>query len=364
MINSLIFVFHLRVEMVISKTESDTIDVLKSIGILFVVIGHLPVNYINITYPYLFHMPLFFFIGGITIKNDSIIKSIIKISKTLIPYAVITYVLIGFFSYAINNLYGIDLGNPFTGGVISTIKNAFLSNFHNNPLFLVCWFLVAYYISYIITVIVAKMSSFVNNNAIRVALILIVGCSLGAISVDFLSAQYAESKNQIYNVLSQSTYASMFMLVGYSIGIQLIRKVNIVISIISFSIVSWMVMASIVKPPVLSWSQYESGFIYTSITAFLCIFFYIHLSKCVASNGENKLTKFIGRNTRAIMSYHLAVFVIIDIVFYQLGLWDIKNTSVFNHFVSGGYGVFYVVLAMVIPAYLSVVKNKVKDIYK
>jgi fucose 4-O-acetylase-like acetyltransferase len=309
-------------------------------------------------------MPLFFFIGGITIKDKNIIKSIIKISKTLIPYAIVTYGLIGFISYIINKSCGIYLGIPFQGGFIETIKGAFLNNFHNNPLFLVCWFLVAYYISYIITIVIAKVSSFFNNELVRKILILVIGISLGAASVNFFAVQYSESKNQIYNVLSQSTYASMFMLAGYSVGIQLIRKVGIVVSVISFSIVSWMVMSSLVKAPVLSWSQYDSGFAYTSTSAFLCILFYIYVSKCVASNGENKLTKFIGRNTRSIMSYHLTIFVLIDIAFYQLGLWDIKNTSVFNHFVIGGYGIIYVILSIIVPAYLSVCKSNVKLKFK
>lgn len=55
--------------MTIDNFESKTIDIMKFIGIVFVAIGHYPGDYFNIMSPYLFHMPLFFFIAGITLKK-------------------------------------------------------------------------------------------------------------------------------------------------------------------------------------------------------------------------------------------------------------------------------------------------------
>lgn len=46
----------------INRVES--IDVLKGIGILFMVLGHMHFSVIFIHYVYAFHMPLFFLISG------------------------------------------------------------------------------------------------------------------------------------------------------------------------------------------------------------------------------------------------------------------------------------------------------------
>jgi len=72
------------------------IDIAKAIGISFVVMGHLqnPEN-IN-TFIYSFHMPLFFFLSGLTFKDGQIFKDYLtkKIRTIVIPYflyAILTY---------------------------------------------------------------------------------------------------------------------------------------------------------------------------------------------------------------------------------------------------------------------------------
>ena len=63
------------------------IDILKGIGILFVVAGHIYIGDIS-KYIYLFHMPLFFFIGGylFTIKQNQIKYLKNKIRHLIYPY--------------------------------------------------------------------------------------------------------------------------------------------------------------------------------------------------------------------------------------------------------------------------------------
>ncbi|MGN9604779.1 acyltransferase family protein, partial [Salmonella enterica] len=78
--------------MKIDNFESKTIDIMKFIGIVFVVIGHYPGDYFNIMSPYLFHMPLFFFIAGMTLKKDSPIKNSIRVFLSIAKYSVITYI--------------------------------------------------------------------------------------------------------------------------------------------------------------------------------------------------------------------------------------------------------------------------------
>lgn len=63
------------------------VDIAKGIGILFVILGHVYTNDVVYTWIYSFHMPLFFFMAGITYKKKSIVEDLRKRLKTIvIPY--------------------------------------------------------------------------------------------------------------------------------------------------------------------------------------------------------------------------------------------------------------------------------------
>lgn len=77
------------------KTKRNaTIDIMKGIGIILVMLGHqnLPIN----TFIYSFHMPLFFIIGGYLYKANSILSSIKKdFRRLIIPYIFASSLIIG-----------------------------------------------------------------------------------------------------------------------------------------------------------------------------------------------------------------------------------------------------------------------------
>ena len=62
---------------IFDEKTSKLIDVAKAIGIIAVVVGHYDGTWREIIPPHLFHMPLFFMIGGILAKetfNEKILK--------------------------------------------------------------------------------------------------------------------------------------------------------------------------------------------------------------------------------------------------------------------------------------------------
>ncbi|EEE3939100.1 hypothetical protein C7X69_24130, partial [Salmonella enterica subsp. enterica serovar Infantis] len=169
--------------MTIDNFESKTIDIMKFIGIVFVAIGHYPGDYFNIMSPYLFHMPLFFFIAGITLKKSNPIKKSIRVFLSIVKYSAITYIVTGLIAITLSKKFGIDLGYPFADGVLNTIIYALQQNFHNNPLFLVCWFLLAYCTSYFISSLVV---SFVSNNTrskLNPLLLTVISIAFGVIAI-------------------------------------------------------------------------------------------------------------------------------------------------------------------------------------
>lgn len=71
------------------------IDFIKGVGIILVLIGHLPINDTLHMQIYSFHMPLFFFCSGLFFKPKSIIGGVKKDFKTIfIPYVFFASILI------------------------------------------------------------------------------------------------------------------------------------------------------------------------------------------------------------------------------------------------------------------------------
>ncbi|WP_410733911.1 acyltransferase family protein [Citrobacter freundii] len=88
-----------------SHEQSLTMDYVKAFGMIFVLVGHINNDIFNVYYAYLFHMPLFFFIGGVLYKDTrSITNFIAHVIKKQLPYLIITYLIIGAIALLINVL--------------------------------------------------------------------------------------------------------------------------------------------------------------------------------------------------------------------------------------------------------------------
>jgi fucose 4-O-acetylase-like acetyltransferase len=76
--------------------RNDTIDIMKGIGIISVVLGHcglLPPKIIHFIYS--FHMPLFFIIAGYFYKERGVVASLQKDAKRLLfPYVVFATIFV------------------------------------------------------------------------------------------------------------------------------------------------------------------------------------------------------------------------------------------------------------------------------
>lgn len=79
----------------------DTIDIIKGIGILLVIFGHVNTEgQLSRFFIYSFHMPLFFFFSGVVAHSSgNLMKDLIKSFRSLyIPFAIFTSIDILFFS--------------------------------------------------------------------------------------------------------------------------------------------------------------------------------------------------------------------------------------------------------------------------
>jgi len=119
-----------------TKIHYKEIDVLKGVGILLVILGHLKVPHDLSKFIFSFHMPLFFFISGFVFKSkDYWPFTVDKFKRIMIPYYVFS--ALSFFLYYVSNTGNSNLTvKDFILGTLLGISNDFYLAWN-----VVLWFL-------------------------------------------------------------------------------------------------------------------------------------------------------------------------------------------------------------------------------
>lgn len=125
-----------------AKDRNITLDLLKGVGILLMILGHMPIPRIVGSFIFSFHMPLFFFISGYLYREKPMSTTFkYSAAKVLIPYFT-TGMLVWLVKSIIDRNYtwGLSL---FLGNGSYPVYN--FSDFYVGPL----WFLACYFVSII-----------------------------------------------------------------------------------------------------------------------------------------------------------------------------------------------------------------------
>ncbi|MBA7750909.1 acyltransferase family protein [Enterobacter sp. RHBSTW-01064] len=333
----------------LTSEQSLSISYMKAIGIIVVVIGHYTSGFFNVMQPYLYHMPLFFFVGGLTLKNEIVtFNALRKLSKKIIPYIFVTYILTGILAIALSKFTGLYFGDPFT-------TNPLEKNFHNNPLFLVCWFLLAYYLSSIVSRLIISVTTESKFQSIT---LIIIAVLVGFVALHLCAVKFKETGYQFYNVSAQSLYGAMFMLLGYSLKKQSLSMYNPIVAMIMITATGTIISFGLTKQSAMAWSTYPSGFIMTSVTSMICIFVVVIFSN-ILSSRENYLLKIIGDNSKSIMSWHLSVFAILNLFFLLIGFENNANGKLSNIYNQYSFAL-YVILGIIVPLLPMLIKTKLQ----
>lgn len=179
-----------------------TIDILKGIGIVLVVLGHTLSSNLT-TMIYLFHMPLFFFVSGMSSyysynNRISFKEYFIKKGKTILTPYFIFSLIIFLYWFIIER----KIRNQLDISALKNLINIFIA-FCEQDLFspnVVMWFLPCLFISLIIFFILMKLKKMKNVVAI---ILLIIG---------FLLSYY---KILLPWAIETSLIASFFVYTGY-----------------------------------------------------------------------------------------------------------------------------------------------------
>ena len=150
------------------------IDTLRGVAMFFVILGHAFIKRNNIVrnYIYSFHMPLFYFISGLTTKRrdtkffDYLFK---KVKSILVPYLFLN-IFIFIFKFIMNMLLGMYKGISITLALEYFIKG------HSN--YIPCiqsWFLLSLFIIDILFFIITK----ITRNDIELSILIFILFILG-----------------------------------------------------------------------------------------------------------------------------------------------------------------------------------------
>lgn len=134
------------------------VDLIKGIGIILVVLGHLPINDKLHMQIYSFHMPLFFFCSGLFFKPKTIVQGLKKdIKSILMPYIFFALIMV---------MTLIGIGCVHYKSVEVAVRQLNLNPFDSQcyPLYHTIWFLICMFFVKELFNIFSKIT--VNNRII------------------------------------------------------------------------------------------------------------------------------------------------------------------------------------------------------
>lgn len=326
------------------------IDYIKAIGIVFVVIGHYPVSIFNVFIPYIFHMPLFFFLGGVLFNdNKKLTATIKKVFAHHFLYIAATFLIIGAITNLLGYLLHLETNDIFNINPVRIFKDAIKSNIHNNRFFLVAWFLFIYGT---IAILFKIAFNFTHTKKINQSFtLLIIGIICGFIGIDIIAPKYESTKLFYLNNISEILVGFMYFSIGFYTR-QFIWSTLHPYAVILFFIINYTLFQNnISHQMIMSWSSYPDGLLMHLFTSLSCIYSVFFFAKVLASYGKYTLISYIGQISKTIMSYHLLVFLLIDIVFYKLGFYELKglSTEKYSLFVSSYSWAIYVSIGIALP---------------
>lgn len=142
----------------LSRIErNSTMDMMKGVAIIFVIIGHVASNEYIHRFIYLWHMPLFFILSGYFFKADGFKSNIIRGVRTLIlPYLAWCFIIV-LLSIIEKHFIGIDRPYIVPGAIFGTPRALYQSNllFSSGYIFAL-WFLPALFICRLIATFCIK----------------------------------------------------------------------------------------------------------------------------------------------------------------------------------------------------------------
>lgn len=299
------------------------IDILKGIGIIFVIAGHLQnISTISRAWIYSFHMPLFFFISGVLFrksnlklnKKDYILK---KVKSLLYPYLTISIFFIVF-----NILTAIKNHSGIVG-----IKQMIFSYLYSAKLYETnyvgaLWFLTCLFSVEIMFYFIAKISNKTSKKFI-VIFIGIIGLVFGNFSSIRLPFGLDIGFTGLVFYYLGYVYKNTKSLVEFNNKYYFLMIIpNVIFMALNYRILKATIYKGRVDMLYLNYGNY----LFFYISAITGILFLYGLSEKIHS----KLLAMIGRNSLVIMGFHLFIMTLLTNIISKVTGYNLLNNSYLN----------------------------------
>lgn len=335
------------------------VDVLKGIGVFFVILGHMPIKPQVYSYIFSFQLPIFYFVGGFLYRDAHMINTfgeyfLKKVRRVLIPYFILCLIsAIVYISYTHYIGESYDLLDILKSILISKRNNIYI----NVPL----WFLTSFFT---VEIIYYLLKCLFNNY-----LILIIVLLFGYTGVVIL-----RTTGSLYT-LPWTFDASLYFIIYYFIGDVLsgtLRFSNRNFShffVFSFPVfcisltINIMNLFGMIKHADIIY--YDYGFlialvsylfhVFISLTGVFSYLFIAYLLRWL------KILRFIGRNSLYYFSIHMPLYYILykegvfNLVFGEEFLSSLNITMV---------GIIYTVFIIILITPFVLIINLFKSLSK
>lgn len=360
------------------KKEVRYMNILKSLAIISVVLGHCGFPYASVIYSY--HMALFFFINGYFFKEEYVCKPkkflMKKIRSLYVPFIVYEFIFIILRNALISiKVYNETQINPISNfmGYLGAFKNAVIFRYTGDLMLGTFWFLTVLFFVNILFLIIKLVWKKVKiqNKYIQFSIIFMVyilGFYLlkeGLNINDFLNPWNNKFLRLIINYLFDIRVLIFLMI--YYLG-HLYNKyedrilINIYFSIMFLGVLYYL-RGTWIDTSVYSFKSP----LYFGAVSIMGIYFNIYIAKKL-SRFKLGLLNYIGTNSFIIMTFHLLVFKIVsymEIKYYNL---QIERLSDYPAIFMGGYWwILYTLIGVLIPILIKysieTLKRKIKSSY-
>ena len=338
-------------------------DILLTIAMIFVVMGHVYQPYYAYMKTYSFHVPLLFFISGYFFrprasqkeKKDYIVG---KVRRLLVPYfiynviyAAITYIILQ------------TIGVPY--GEVPSISNLLITPFihgHQYSLYAPAWFVVHLFYMHAIFQLALN-----QHDSLRKRLTILALSFVFAVSAVAFARFVNMEAHQIWSIFARLAFLSFFYYLGFFVKtrITIFRPylMNMWILAICLAISAWVMVYQheyyFTMFPVKFFTEYAFA---PFITSLVGIYTWYQISARIAPYiPYNFPLLSIGRQSFHIMANHYLVFFTLSLVFVlfnTLPLSTLKNPNYFYQRDSLWW--IYVIAGLAIPTIVANFVDKVR----
>jgi len=298
------------------KVRLSWIDICRGIGILCVIYAHgLSEDKLRFLF-YSFHIPLFFFLSGVTLhhkQHENTLQSLKKAIKgILIPYFLFAFICYGF--WLIPNIPNFQLS-----GFTQIVINIFYGNGSGKQFFYnaVLWFLPCLFITRLLFTVLTNVS-----NKTRILFPLLVICSIGGY---ILATFYPQLKLPFGSEIALSSV--VFLGLGY-----LYNSKTKVKELFENRKVTYAILFTVLTVIFASLNFYLTGHQVDMRLNRMGNYFLFYssavsgIAMCICWSyiiRANKILEFLGRNSMILFIFHLIIFTYISKILF---IWIAPTT--------------------------------------